>query len=319
MLVLNSLIQFDDIKNEKRLEVSFCVNIEIEKSRKTLTNICKITLPRKIKGYEDLDINKTFLKPGLKVSVFMGYNGELKQEFSGYISQVSFKIPLVVTCQDEMFNLKQNSLTKSWSSVDLKELIAFIYPGKASVADISLGGFVIKQQSTAQVLDSLKKYGIQSYFDSEGVLVADFAGSTKDKPRRVNYDFNKNIIDNDLEYTRKEDIRIKVKGVSKTPTGKKIEFVTGDTDGDERSLNYYNIDEESLKKIVNKEFEKLKKDGLKNTFTTFGIPYAEPGDIAVINDIIYPERNGSYLIESVTTSHGVTGFRRVITPERKLV
>lgn len=42
------------------------------------------------------------------------------------------------------------------------------------------------------------------------------------------------------------------------------------------------------------------------------------GDIAIITDIEYPERNGSYLIESVNIQHGINGFRRVITPERRL-
>jgi hypothetical protein len=319
MLVLNSIIRFDDLQTEKRLEFSFCVNIEIEKSRKTLTNTCKITLPRKIKGLDNVDINKVFLKPGLKVEVFLGYDGELKKEFTGYVSSVSFKIPVEVTCQDEMFKLKQNSISKSWQNVTLKELIKFIYKGASKVADLSLGGFVIKQQSTAQVLEALKKYGLQSYFDNDGVLVCDFAGSLNEKPIEVIYDFNKNVIDNDLDYNRKEDIRIKVKGISKTETGKKIEFVTGDQDGDERTLNYFNLDNEALQRIVNKELTKLKQDGLKNTFTTFGHPYAEPGNVAIIRDIEYPERNGSYLIETVNTSHGVNGFRRVITPERKLV
>lgn len=318
MLVLNSLIWFDDLEKNERLELSFCTNIEIEKSRKTLTNTCKITIPRKIKGLDNRDINKDFLKPGLKVTVFIGYGKELRPEFTGYLTSVSLKIPVEIMCQDEMYKLKQNSLSKSWQKVSLLELIKFIYPGTAKVADVQLGGFVIKQQSTAQVLDSLKNYGIQSYFDSQGILVCDFAGSLNKKPIEVVYDFGKNVIDNDLEYLRKEEIRIKVKGVSKTATGKKIEFVTGDLDGDERTLNYVNIDYDDLKKIVEKELNNLKKDGLKNSFTTFGLPYAEPGYIAIILDSEYPERNGSYLIESVNTSHGVNGFRRVITPERKL-
>lgn len=318
MLALSSLIIFDDFDTTGSLELDFCNNIEIEKSRKTLTNTCKITLPRNMLGLQNYDINKRFLRPGLKVTVSLGYDGVLVKEFTGYIAKVSFKIPVEIICEDEMWHLKQNSFTRAFPSVSLKELIKYVYTGTARVSDLTLGSFVIKQQSTAQVLEALKKFGVQCYFDTDGVLVAEFAGSISGKRKEVLYDFNTNVIDNDLEYKRKEDIRIKVKGISKLPDGKKIEVFFGDQDGDERTLNFVNLDKAALFKIVQSEFDKLKQDGLTNSFTTFGMPYAEPGDIAIINDDVYPERNGSYLIESVKTLHGVNGFRRVITPERKL-
>lgn len=317
MLVLNSIIWFDDLILKRRIQFDFCTNIEIEKSRKTLTNTCKITIPRNIKEIDQTDL-KEYFKPGLKVTVFLGYDGNLKKEFTGYITQVSFKIPTTITCQDEMWNLKQNSLSKAFNNAKLKDVVNYIYKGESRVADLVIGDMVIKQQSTAQVLDYLKKFALQAYFDNDGVLVVDFAGSLKQRPIEVIYDFGKNVIDNDLEFNRKDDIKIKVKGVSKTRTGKKIEFITGDLNGDERTLNYINIELDELKKIVSNELNKLKQDGLKNSFRTFGIPYCEPGFIAIIRDQEYPERNGSYLIESVDTSFGIQGFRRKITPERKL-
>ena len=217
MLVLDSLIVIDDLENNQRLEFTIHTNVEIVKSRKTLTNTCKITIPRKLKGIDNLDINKAFLKRGLPVAVFLGYDNNLVKEFTGFISDVSLKIPVEINCQDGMWALKQNSFTKAFQSVTLKELISFIYSGKSRVADLQLGGFVIKQQSTAQVLDALRKFGLHSYFDSDGALVVDFAGSLTGKPIEVLYDFGINIIDNDLDYTRKEDTRIKVRGIIKLP------------------------------------------------------------------------------------------------------
>lgn len=315
--MLNPLIHitFTDPTGLRLLEFDFVHNLEIEKSRKTLTNTCKITLPRKIKVLNG-DINE-ILKRGSKVVVKLGYAPDLRTEFTGYIARIDAKIPFVVYCEDEMWQLKQNSFTKAYKKVKLKELISYVYPGKSRVADLELGGFVIKQQSTAQVLEALKKFGLQCYFDADGVLIADFAGSLAAKPVEVRYDFNANIIDNDLEYRRKEDIRIRVKGISKQPDGKKIEVFFGDTDGDERTLNFVNLSREQLVKILEKELEKLKQDGFKNGFTAFGLPYAEPGNIAVLTDPEYAERNGSYLIEAVTVSSG-EGFRRKITLERKL-
>lgn len=309
-------ITFTDPTGISSLDFDFVHEIEIEKSRKTLTNTCKITLPRKIKVLNG-DINDT-LKRGSKVVVKLGYDPELMTEFTGYIARIDAKIPFVVYCEDEMWKLKQNSFTKAFKTVTLKELINYVYSGSSRVADLKLGGFVIKQQSTAQVLEALKKFGLQCYFDADGVLVADFAGSLTRKRTEVLYDFNTNIIDNDLEYRRKEDIRIRVKGISKLPDGKKIEAFFGDIDGDERTLNFVNLEKSELIKIIQKELDKLKQDGFKNSFTTFGLPYAVPGNVAVLTDPDYPERNGSYLIEAVTITSGVNGFRRKVTLERKL-
>ncbi|XZQ03136.1 hypothetical protein ACJVDK_13020 [Pedobacter sp. MW01-1-1] len=274
-------------------------------------------MPRKIKILNG-DINE-FFKRGTKVTVQLGYDPELRTEFTGYVARVSAKIPVEIYCEDAMWSLKQNNLTKAFKNVKLKDLVRFIYPGQARVADLQIGSFVIKDQSTAQVLEALKKYTLQAYFDTDGVLVVDFAGSTKQSITEVLYDFNLNIIDNDLEYTRKEDVRIRCKGISKLPTGKKLEFYYGDTDGDLRTLNYVNLLQKDLEKIVKKELDKLKQDGFKNGFTTFGTPYSEPGYSAVLNDTEYPERNGSYLIESVVTSMSAeSGFRRKVNLERKL-
>ena len=316
--MLNPLIHitFTDPTGLRSLEFDFVHEVEIQKSRKSLTNTCTVTLPRKIRVLNG-DIN-TILKRGSKVVVKLGYDPELRTEFTGYIARIDAKIPFVVYCEDEMWKLKQNSFTKAWKKVSLKEVIKYVYAGKSRVADLQLGGFVIKQQSTAQVLDALKKFSLQCYFDPDGVLVADFAGSLAGKPKEVRYDFNTNIIDNDLEYRRKEDIRIRVKGISKQQDGKKIEVFFGDTDGDIRTLNYVNLTKEELTKIVQKELAKLKQDGFKNGFETFGVPYAEAGYIALLTDPELAERNGSYLIEAVTITSGVSGFRRKIVLERKV-
>lgn len=304
------------------IEFDFVSNIEIEKSRKNLTNTCKITLPRKLKVLKEkngvyVDIN-TIMQRGSRVIVKLGYDPERRTEFTGYIARIGANIPLEIQCEDEMWKLKQNNITKAYKKVPLKQLIGDIYKGETRLADLNVGDFVIKDQSTAQVLEALKKYGLQAYFDNDGILVVDFASSTKKGSNEVLYDFNQNIIDDDLEYTRKEDIRIRCKGISKLPTGKKLEFYWGDKDGDLRTLNYVNLDQEALETIVKKEIDNLKKDGFKNGFTAFGIPYCEPGDIAILNSREFPDRNGSYLIESTKITFGTGGFRRVVSIERKL-
>lgn len=322
MIALTSNIKITDADGLLYLDFDFVNEIEIAKSRKTLTDTAKVTIARKLSVFRNdtngvpVDI-KQIIKEGSKIEISLGYDGDLRTEFTGYIARVGAKVPLVIECEDQMWQLKQNSFTKAWKKVSLSEVISFIYDGPVKVANIELGGLVIKQQSTAQVLEALKKFGMQSYFEN-GILIVDFAGSFTGIRTEVFYDFQKNIIDNDLVYARKEDIKIKVRAVSKFHNGKKVELVVGDPTGEEHTLHYVNVDKKDLEKIVKAEIDKLKYNGYKNGFTSFGLPYSEPGNIAVLSDPEYPEHDGAYLIEAVNTTFGMNGFRRKVSLERKL-
>ncbi|WP_442589202.1 hypothetical protein ACSBL2_24600 [Pedobacter sp. AW31-3R] len=303
----------------KLLEFDFVNEVQIQKSLNALTKTCNIKLPRKLLVLQG-DIN-TILKRGSTVVVKLGYNGELRTEFTGYIARLGAKTPMEIFCEDEMWILKQNSFSKAWKNVQLAEIIRYVYKGRIRVPDHKLDSFVIKKQSTAEVLESLKnKAKIRCYFDSDNVLVAGFntATSTKtDLSQRAIYDFNVNVIENDLEYIINDTLKIKVTGISKLSTGKIIEHVIGDADGKNTDRKYNNINQKTLEENVKREFEKLKGNKYKNSFKTFGIPYTEPGFTAVMNDKKYPEREGSYLIESVNTTFGTGGFRRQITLDTK--
>ncbi len=315
MYTLTSYIKITDPSGTNYLDFDFVNEVVIEKSRKTLTNTATITIARRLKILNG-DIN-TIIKRGSKVEIWLGYDGNLVQEFSGYVSGVGAKIPLVINCQDEMWNLKQNSFTKTWKKVKIAEVVKYVYSGATQVVDLQLGGFCCKKESTAQVLDKLKKDGLQCYF-LNGVLIVDFAGVVHNKGKEVNYDFYQNIIENNLEYKVKDDARIKVIATSKMHTGKKLEVILGDPDGDVHTLHYVNLDKTELEKIATAEIETLKYEGYKGDFTTFGLPYIEPGDIAVMTDPDYPEHQGAYLTESVKTTFNTSGFRRNPVPERKV-
>lgn len=315
MLTPNTYITITDPTGTNYLEFSFVIEGKINKSRRTLTNTAKITLPRNLKVLNG-DIN-TIIQRGAKVVIQLGYDGNLKTRFTGYVSNVNAQIPLTIDCQDTMWTLKQNSFTNTWKKVKVAEIIKYIYTGATQVVDLEIGALVVVKQSTAQILEGLKKFGLQCYFDND-VLIVDFAGAVHSTGNEVNYDFYQNIIENKLDYKVKEDTRIKVIGVSKLPNGKKYQLVAGDNDGEIHTLHYFNMNQDQLQKIVNAEIDKLKYEGYKGSFTTFGLPEIDPGDISVMTDPLYPEHNGSYLTEAVEISFGVDGYRHEPKLERKV-
>jgi len=321
MLKLSSNITITDPTGANFLENLPIIEVKINKSRRTLTNTAKITLPRNLKVLNG-NIND-IIKRGSAVNIQLGYNGNLKTRFSGFVSSVNAQIPFTISCEDTMWTLKQNSFTHTWKKgTKVADIVKYIYTGKAAVVDLTIGGLLVVKQSTAQILDGLKKFGLQCYFgnDANGVntLYVDFAGAVHGAGNEIFYNFYTNVIESRLEYKRKEDSRIKVVGVSKLANGKKIQLVSGDNDGEIHTLHYCNMDKTQLQRIIDAEIDKLKYEGFKGSFTTFGLPEIEPGDIAVFENPLYPEQNGSYLTEAVEITFGTGGYRHEPTLERKV-
>jgi len=320
MFTLSSNITITDPTGTNYLDNLPLVEVKITKSRKTLTNTAKVTLPRRIKVLNG-DIN-TIIKRGSAISIQIGYDGNLKTRFTGYVTGLSAEIPLTIHCQDTMWKLKQNSFTKTWpKGTKVADIVSYIYPGSAVVANLTIGGFVAKRESTALILGKLKKYGLQCYFATDAfdnnILYVDFAGAVH-AGKHVDYTFYQNIIENRLEYKLKEDNLTQVIGISKQSNGQKIQLIAGDKGGEIHTLHYANLTQDQLQTIVNAEIAKLQYEGYKGNFKTFGLPEIEPGDIAVLNDPVYAEHDGSFLTEAVEITFGVNGYRHEPTLERKV-
>ena len=295
--------------------------VEVNLSRTTLTNTATVKMARNVnvllangtKG----DITQV-LQRGSAISIWMGYDGVNTERFRGYVTAIDARVPVTISCQDEMWNLKQAPKKYSFNpGATLANIIKTIYTGPAQVANLTMGGFVIHNKSAAQVLDELKKnYGLQCYFQN-GVLIVDFAGVLHGVYNNVYLDFNKYVISNNLEYKRQTDVRIKVRGVSKQPDGSQIEITQGDADGEEHTLNYTGMKASELQKLVTADLETMKHDGFSGDFTTYGWPIINPGDVVVFADKLYPEHNGSFLVNAVTITDDA-GLRQKVTLERKV-
>jgi hypothetical protein len=73
-----------------------------------------------------------------------------------------------------------------------------------------------------------------------------------------------------------------------------------------------------MKAIADEEIERLRYEGYRGTFTTFGAPRIEHGDVIDLRSDAYPERDGRYLVRAVTTTFGVGGFRQEVTLDSKI-
>lgn len=296
------------------------VELSIESTWATLTDTCTITFPRKL-SFEGKDIAKgvnPLLKKGDKVKVELGYDGLNKLEFEGYINNIKAGTPLRIDCEDAAFLLKQQPQTISYRSVSLRKLLNDILPADVpfQATDQELGQLRIQNATPAQILGKLaKSHHVKAFFKG-GKLYAGLAYPQTGTLTRHYFEFQRNIISDNLSYRRAEDIKVKVKAVSMQPDNTKLEVEVGATDGEVRTFHYYNISSKSeLKKLAEQEIDRLKIEGWKGDFLAFGQPFVQHGDGVKIVDKKL-DRRGSFLVKKVVTTFGGRGFRRQIYLDR---
>lgn len=302
-------------------QFSAVVGVEVESSWDMFTDVCRITIPRKI-NWRDKPIavgESALLRRGDTVKVSLGYDDNNTEIFQGYLHEIEAGIPTTIHCQDEMWNLKQQVVTESWENVSLDTLLSSILPSSVpyQALGVSLGPFRITNATVVQVLDELKKeYFLKSWFRN-GTLYVGFAYLPELQNEYV-VRFNRNVVDNNLEYQRKADIRIRLKMISVQPDNSRIEYEAGDAGGELRTMYYYDKTLEDLKALADSEIERLRYDGYKGDMTIFGQPTFRHGDVVDLRDEIYPERDGRYLIKKVTYIYGVGGFRQKLELDSKI-
>lgn len=274
---------------------------------------------------------------------------KMKVVFDGYLTKIRNKTPIELICEDSMYALKQSKTgdkvyTGSMESM-LKEMIskaefpdAKLIVVKTDNYTHNLGKFITQNVTIAQVLDELRKnYHLESFIRK----TYNPDNSLKDTELRVGviryypedreshqFHFQKTIISDNLEYTRKDDIRIGIKAFSinkvelqtTNSSGKnklkktRLETIVGDPDGELRTLFFTEIATiKELKTLAEKKLPFLKYEGFKGSFTTFGLPKVKHGDEVQLIDAKLPERNGTYLVKEVREKNDNSGQRQVIT------
>ena len=310
MYVLSAKIE---IQGDKSWQVPFVTSVEITRDTEKLTDECKITLPKRIKWDGEAQIP---VKRGDSIKVWTGYGEDLELAFAGYVRSVGIKTPIVLTCEDEMFKLKQMPcVKKAYKTVTLETLLKDQgLDGVKVFGEQNLGQFRVTDDTVAALLGRLQDSGIRSFYryeDGKPVLYCGVIFERDTKPSQV-FATGVNIIsDSSLEQQLAANIRLCVKAVSIMPNNKKIKVEVGDKDGEHRTLHTYNKSESELKAWAEQEIKRLKVDGLKGSFTTFGYRLVDKLDAIGIK--IDGNKMGVYQLQKNVIKYGTGGYRQEIT------
>lgn len=308
-----------------KIQFNVVKSIQIESTIEKFSDTAKIELPREFKNAKQQNgrlsiANKNLLeiiKVGDTIKIEAGYNGDLKTEFEGYITEIGAEIPLLIECEDEMYKLKRMpQISKTFASVTLKELIRFIAPNYTVEAiDMPLGKFMIENANPYKIIEELKgQYGVRCYFDGK-VLKAGLAIDFKPQ-RKHQFVFGRNIRKSSaLKYLTKDKRERCYKAVSiQKGTSKKVTYEYGNKQGEHRSLHLpLNLTLNEVKEWTHNIYNNYVFDGYDGSIDSWAIPKTKAGDSAEIIDPNYKDkhRDMQLFIESVTTTiDGSSGIKR---------
>lgn len=303
-----------EIKGDRAWSFDFVNAVEITRDTEKLTTEAKIIMPKKVKWDKE---DKIPVKRGDSVKISLGYDDNLQTAFVGYVRDVGFKTPIVITCEDEMFKLKQMpTKKKAYRSVSLETLLKDqgISYRLNIMGEQALGAYRVTADTVAALLGKLSEQGIRSFFRYENGAPVLYCGVLFERDTRPAQVFKTglNIIsDQSLQQQKAENMRLRVKAVSLMPDNKKIKVEVGDADGEHRTLHTYNKTESELKAWAEQEIKRLKRDGLTGSFTTFGHTLVNCLD--AIGIVIDGVKSGVYQVKKNIVKYGDGGYRQEIT------
>jgi hypothetical protein len=322
MLKLNAKIKVYEtvrlIPTPKFYEFTYVKNVEISSSYKSLTDTATIIMPKKVytdtKGFDQsLFANATgeeksihdFFKVENYIEIFLGYDGDYKPAFRGYITGVQSDITATISCEDTMYAFKKVKAVKDadvqnpndnlnivatnpTTNVDnfnpktffenrIKELNL---PFKVNALDEELGNVMIsRNQTLAQVFEMLKDKGIYTYFKTEDLapVLTITNNPQQHTANELSGFIDRNFIKSPLAGTLVKKLINQGLDLLSSQLNKITQSVSDRFSGKVRFRFFYNIIEDKL--IVVNESTKNTRTRVEKYFKNSNTPiYIELGD-----------------------------------------
>lgn len=314
-------VEFDN--GGKKFKLGVLAECEIVSSVDNLADTATIVLPEAVMN-KVLQIESK-LSRGTSVLIELGYDGNLVNEFEGYIQDITTNdSTLKIVCEDALFLFRVGVPDIQLKPTSLKKIAQYLIdkidPSFAVVCDydISYEKFVIHQATGFDVLKKLQEETKANiYFDTKNKTLHIHAPYLE-KGGIVRYSMQQNIEKSTLEYKRAIDKKVEVTVESTDIKGKVKSIAAGTTGGDKITLKVGPMSNVDMRKVADAALRKNNFDGYSGSFDGWLIPFVQPTYTAIIEDADYPYKDGSYYVVSVKTNFSESGGVRTITPGIKL-
>ncbi len=315
-------------------------NLQIKRSMHSICDTATITLPARSKIIKGLSSSPAIVstgdlfQDGDPVTMLLGYNGDLREEFKGFVRRRNLGIPMVIECEGYVRVLRQDiDVTAFYKEAKMSDLLNLLTKDKSGKStgisivvknDIPLHNIKLTHANGETIIQEIKKVTlgvINIFFINPTTLWAGLVYtpiSEKKDPfvlGKVNLELGWNVVkDNSLKERVVEGEPVQVLIGSVMPTGAKVQTSSEAKYAKRKEQAYANnIREKAALQMMATEMQYQKNyTGYEGNITAFLQPYCLPGYTAFIKDSRYPEKDGDYIIESTEVQFGVRGARRKI-------
>ncbi|MBA3830136.1 MAG: hypothetical protein H0X33_14445 [Taibaiella sp.] len=267
---------------------------------------------------------------GDPVTIELGYNGDLREEFRGFIKRRDLSYPLEIECEGYSYQMRRNSITRTWKSIScadlLKAAIVDTYIKKIICpADTVFTNLQITDGTGADIIESIKKNtagALSVFFIEPDVLWCGLVYTPYQQGQdafglgQVKYRIGYNVVqDNGLKERTLKDNQVQHIYVHKTQKG---ELLYGKSSVFFQQIRKYkkflnNLAQAlHLKECAQENMLRDNYTGYDGSITPFLQPYCLPGYTALLKDSRYPEKDGIYMVEATEVIFGVQGARRIV-------
>lgn len=143
-----------------------------------------------------------------------------------------------------------------------------------------------------------------------------FAGNLNTNGKPETFTFEYNIIQNNLFYKNEKEINLTIDAYSiqTKQHNHKLKYTYPEgSDGTHQSFPCpNNLTLDQLKQYAQDRYNNFAYTGFRGSFTTFGEPYVNIGDKVTLQSTVYPEKYGTYQVQSVNREFGTMGYRQEI-------
>ncbi len=314
-------IQIDCV-NGKHYRLGLMSECNIVKSIDNLCDVATINLPETVMN-EPLSIG-TKIGRGDTITIRLGYDNNLKQEFKGYIREIAINNgQLQIRCEDDLFLFRKGVKDKFFQSANIKDIAQYLISEVDTSYrldcdyDLTYEKFTIHQSSAYDVLKKLQESKAHIFFDAQNKILHIHQPYVY-KSGKVVYSMQNNIEYANLEYDNVLDKKVEVTVESTDRQGNVHRYTTGTPGGDKINIKAGTLSKKSIKILAENTLKEATAPKYKGSFDTWLIPYVEPGYSAQINDEDYPDKTDWYYVKSVTTNVSGAGCKRTVVTSIKL-
>lgn len=295
----------------------------IVRSVEQLVDTAEIVLPGAAFN-KTIDIEKQ-ISEGEKVAIELGYDGNNRLEFEGYLKSISTDDGIIkLNCEDSLYLFRKRVNDAEHKNIKLSNLINTVISEigiNCSVEcdyNVTYDKFVFYQATAYDVLKKVQEDLKANIFFTNNTLHVHAPYKIIASSETVKIDFAVNNEKSSLKYVKAADKNIEIELTITKPDGKKLTKTAGKSEGEKKQFASPTTNPAEMDSLAKEIYNSYVYDGYEGSITGWLIPYVEPTYKISLNDADYEHKNGTYYVTGTKVSFSKEGGVREIKLGRRL-